>query len=89
VVLFNWTDQGIKTYKDSPARVDAARAAWGTAGIELEDIYWTIGPYDLIGIVEAPSGEVLTKALLALGAGGHVRTTTLRTFDQDEFSRLI
>jgi uncharacterized protein with GYD domain len=61
----------------------------GGEGIEIKDIYWTIGPYDLVGVVEAPSGEVLTKALLALGAGGHVRTTTLRAFDQDEFSRLI
>ena len=25
IVLANWTDQGIKNVKDSPARVDAAR----------------------------------------------------------------
>ncbi len=27
VVLFNWTDQGVKSFKDSPSRVDAAKQA--------------------------------------------------------------
>jgi uncharacterized protein with GYD domain len=88
VVLFNWTEAGIKSYKDSTSRAEAARSQWSEAGIELTDIYWTIGPYDLVGVVEAPSDEALTSALLRLGAQGNVRTTTLRAFSSEEFSRL-
>jgi uncharacterized protein with GYD domain len=88
VVLFNWTEQGIKSYKDSTDRAEAARKQWSEAGIELKDIYWTIGPYDLVGVIEAPGDEVLASALLQLGAQGNVRTTTLRAFSSDEFSRL-
>jgi uncharacterized protein with GYD domain len=59
------------------------------ADVRIKDIYWTIGPHDLVGIVEAPNGEKLASALLVLGAQGNVRTTTMRAFDRDEFTRLI
>ena len=88
-VLFNWTEQGINNYKDSPGRVEAATQQWQESGIQIKEIYWTIGPYDLVGIVEAPDDEKLTSALLALGAQGNVRTTTLRAFRRDEFAGLI
>jgi uncharacterized protein with GYD domain len=89
VVLFNWTDQGIKSYKESPSRVQAAKEALGGAGVSITDLRWTIGPYDLVGLVDAPDDETLTKALLALGAQGNVRTTTLRAFTEAEFTQLI
>jgi uncharacterized protein with GYD domain len=89
VVLFNWTDQGIKNFRDSPGRVKAATEAWGSSGVRITDVRWTIGPYDLVGFVEAPSDEALTGALLQLGAQGNVRTTTLRAFNQDEFGKVV
>jgi uncharacterized protein with GYD domain len=89
VVLFNWTKQGIKDYKESPARVDAVREQWGNEFLRIKDIYWTIGPHDLVGVVEAADDETLTKGLLSLGAAGNVRTTTMRAFTQDEFTRLL
>jgi uncharacterized protein with GYD domain len=89
VVLFNWTDQGIKNFKDSPSRVEAATKELEKDDVRIKSIYWTIGPHDLVGIVKAPSDEKLTSALLKLGAQGNVRTTTLRAFDKDEFADLI
>ena len=56
-------------------------------GVELKDIYWTIGPYDLVLIVDAPDDEALAAALLRIGSAGNVRTTTLRAFSRDEFDR--
>jgi uncharacterized protein with GYD domain len=88
-ILFNWTEQGIKNYKDSPSRVDAATEAMAKAGVRIRDIYWTLGPYDLVGIFDADSDEAATAALLQLGAQGNVRTTTMRAFDRAEFERLI
>ncbi len=89
VVLFNWTDQGIKGFKDSPSRVDAFGQQLGGLGVSIRDIYWTIGPYDLVGIVDAPDEESLTAALLQLGALGNVRTTTLRAFSRSEFEQIV
>ncbi len=89
VVLFNWTDQGIKSYKDSPSRVEEASGELEKDDVKIKEIYWTIGAHDLVGIVKAPSDEKLTKALLKLGAQGNVRTTTLRAFTRSEFTGLV
>jgi uncharacterized protein with GYD domain len=89
VVLFNWTDQGIKDYKDSPKRVDAANKAWEDLGVRIQDVYWTIGPYDLVGIVDAPDPESLAAAMLRLGSRGNVRTTTMRALTRSEAEVVI
>ncbi|HXR29022.1 MAG TPA: GYD domain-containing protein, partial [Solirubrobacteraceae bacterium] len=65
VTLLNWTDQGVKGFKDSISRFEAVQQAGGASGVRFTDIYWTIGPYDLVGVVEAPDDETLTAALLA------------------------
>ena len=87
--LINWTDQGVRTFKDSPSRADAARAAMQGLGVTMKEIYWTIGPYDLVFIADAPDDETLTAALLNVGAGGNVRTTTMRAFTQAEFAGIV
>jgi len=89
VVLFNWTEQGIRNYKDSPNRAEAAKKQWGEAGIQIKDLYWTVGPFDLVAVVEAPDDESLTSGLLALGAQGNLRSTTMRAFGAEEFAQLI
>ena len=89
VTLMNWTDAGVKAFKDTVDRAEGARAAWKAQGITLKDIYWTIGQHDLVCIVEAPDPETLTAALLSLGSQGNLRTTTLRGFTADEMRAVI
>jgi uncharacterized protein with GYD domain len=89
VVLLNWTDQGIKGFRDSAARVDAFNAQMGGQGVGIKDIYWTVGPYDLVAMIDAPDEESLTAALLVLGSLGNVRTTTMRAFSRSEFDRIV
>jgi uncharacterized protein with GYD domain len=89
VTLINWTDQGIKNYKDTVDRYQAAQEAMGKGGASFKDIYWTVGPYDLVGILEAPDDEAATAALLAVGGEGNIRTTTLRAFSADEMRGVI
>ena len=86
VALANWTDQGIAAFKDSPKRADAFTKLLQQAGGKLRDIYWTIGPYDIVAIADAPDEETMTAVLLQLGALGNVRTTTLRAFTKREFA---
>ena len=89
VVLFNWTDQGIKSFKDSPSRVDAAKQAFADLGVEIKDIYWTLGAYDLVSVIEAPDDEAITAAMLKLSSLGNVRTTTMRAFGRGEFEGVV
>ncbi len=89
VLLMNFTEQGIKTIKESPARIKGMYQAVEAAGGRVTAMYATMGQYDLIAIAEGPSDEVAMLQLLALGMAGNVRTTTLKAFSMDEFAALL
>ena len=89
VTLLNWTDQGIRNYKDSAKRAEAFAAAAQKLGAKLLNLYWTVGSYDLVAVVEAPDDETVTAVLLQLGGVGNVRTTTLRAFGREEMVRIV
>ncbi|MBI0296030.1 GYD domain-containing protein [Streptomyces sp. PRKS01-29] len=89
IMLLNWTEQGVRAYKDTTKRTEDFAAALGKLGARLVDTYWTDGPYDLVCIVEAPDDETATAAALQLGALGNVRTMTLRAFGREEMGRII
>jgi uncharacterized protein with GYD domain len=89
VTLINWTDQGVKNYKDTVDRYEAAQEMFGKTGVSFRDVYWTIGPYDIVGILDAPDDESATAALLAVGGQGNIRTTTLRAFNASEMRGVI
>jgi uncharacterized protein with GYD domain len=54
VALINWTDQGIRNVRDTLQRADRADQLGEKYGVQLEHLYWTVGPYDLVGVLEAP-----------------------------------
>jgi uncharacterized protein with GYD domain len=89
ITLINWTDQGARNYKDSVDRYEAAQKAMAGAGVSFKEIYWTIGPYDLVGVLEAPDDETATAALLTVAGQGNIRTTTLRAFSDSEMRAVI
>ena len=89
VLLMNWTDQGVKAFRESVDRADAARDALAGQGIDLGQIYWTVGAYDVVCVTDAPDEVKLSAALLALAAQGNLRTTTMRAFTGDEFRGVI
>ncbi len=89
IMLGNYTAQGIANIKDSPSRLDAAREQLAPLGVELKDVYLTMGEYDLVVVVEAPDNATAVKALLAVGAQGNLTTTTLAALTEHQFRNLI
>lgn len=89
ISLFKLTDQGIKSIKDAPQRIEQGVKGLEAMGGKLVGFYSVMGEYDYVGISEAPSDEVVTAFLLALGAGGNVRTTTLKAFTTEEFVEIV
>jgi len=89
VSLLNWTDQGVRNFKDSVDRYEAAQAAMGASGVSFKDVYWTVGPYDIVAVVEGPDDETATAALLSVAAQGNIRSTTMRAFTVDEMRSVI
>jgi len=89
ILLLNYTDQGIRNIKDSPKRVNAARELARKHGAELKDFYLTMGAYDVVSIVEAPTDDAATRFVLALGSLGNVRSTTLKAFTEAEYQKIV
>ena len=89
IALMNWTDQGIKAVKETVQRRDQADALAQKHGTRIEQVYWTVGPYDLVSILQAPDDESATAMLVELGSAGNLRTTTLRAYDREEMSGII
>ena len=89
VSLINFTDQGIRNVKDTLDRAQRAAEAAENYGARFEQIYWTVGPYDIVAIIDAPDDESATAFLLETGSAGNIRTTTLRAYDRDEMRGII
>ena len=89
VVLVNWTEQGVHDYQDAPKRAEAAASLARNLGGDVKDVYWTLGPYDLVVLADFPDDEAVTAFGLRVGAMGNVRTTTLRAFNQAEMTSII
>ena len=90
ISLFNWTDQGIKDAKNTLERADrATELAEEKHGVRLGQIYWTVGPYDIVTVFEATDDESATAFLLELASAGNVRSTTLRAYDREEMSGIL
>jgi len=89
VVLMNWTDQGVRTAGDTVDRYEAAKDDLAERGLTITDTYWTVGPYDIVTIVEAANDETATAGLLRLASQGNVRTTTMRAFNAEEARGVI
>jgi uncharacterized protein with GYD domain len=88
IQLYNWTDQGVRNAKDAPNRIRQATQMLERLGGKLIDLSFTMGQYDLVGVLEAPSDEVITRFALTLAGAGNVRTTTLKAYTLDEFEQL-
>jgi uncharacterized protein with GYD domain len=89
IMLLNWTEQGMGNIKTSPKRLDAGREAFKKLGCVLKDVYLTMGPYDLVCVLDAPDAGTAARAILSLGAEGNVRTLTLPAFTEDEYRKIL
>lgn len=89
ISLVNWTDQGIHNTNQTVERAEASKELARRMGGSITEIYWTVGPYDLVSIAEFPDDESGTAFLLAIGSQGNIRTTTLRAYKADEMTGII
>jgi uncharacterized protein with GYD domain len=89
VLLIDWTEQGIKNVKDTVKRAKSFESAIEKAGGKSLGFYYTIGRYDMVAIVQAPTDEAIASVLFSLGSLGNVRTETLKAFSTHEAANII
>lgn len=88
ITLLTFTDQGIRNVKESPSRFEAFKKMAESVGVNVKDVYYTLGAYDLVVVTEGEE-EAATATLLRTGSLGNVRSQTLRGFSLDEFTKVI
>ena len=88
VVLVNWTDQGLKNMKGTPIRVENVHRIAAEVGGKVQ-IYYTLGQYDTVSILDVPDDKALIKYLSYIGSQGNARTKTLKAWTEDEAAKLL
>ncbi len=89
VVLVNWTDQGIRSVSETTQRADQVIQMVESLGGRVVTLLWTLGRYDLVGVLEAPDDETAATIGLRAAQTGAVRTELLRAFNVDEMGRIL
>ncbi len=89
VVLYRFTDQGLKGIKDTVRRAREVRAENEKRGFKTLGIYWTEGQYDLVAIMDAPSEEAMTAGLFNVAQAGNVHSEPLRAFTDAEMEKAL
>ena len=89
ISLLSWTDQGVRNAKETINRAQAARKAFEAMGGKILDIYWTMGPYDVVVVFDAPDNDTASKMTLATGMQGNVRTVTMPATDEKGMAKIL
>ncbi len=89
VSLINWTDQGIRNFRDTTQRAEDFSKLIENSGGRVRELLWTVGECDLVCVADFPDEEAGVATLLQVGALGSVRSRTLRAFSADEMTSII
>lgn len=89
VTLLRFTEQGETRVKDSCQRAEDFKAKADKMGIKVKEIFWTLGKYDGVLVLDAPDDETAAAALLAVEALGNVKTQTMRAFTAAEMKGIV
>jgi uncharacterized protein with GYD domain len=87
--LLSFTDKGIQSIKDSPKRAAAAKEAGKKFGVNMREVYWTMGEYDLVCVLEADNEQSLAAFNLAIAMQGNVRSHSLRAYSASEMEGVL
>jgi uncharacterized protein with GYD domain len=89
ISLVQFTDKGMQAAKETTQRVTDWAAKVKSMGVSIKDMYWTLGHYDQVCVLEAPNDETAASALLAADMLGNIRTQTMRAFTSSEMKAIL
>jgi len=87
--LMKFTDQGIRKVKKTTNRAKDFQDMAAKMNVNVMEMYWTMGRYDVVMVADAPDDETITRLTLGLGMLGNVKTETLRAFSAQEMNQIL
>jgi len=85
VMLSSLTDQGRKTIKTKPSRINQVNKEIEAMGAKVLAQYAVLGPYDFVNIIEAKDNKTIAKVSVELGSRGSVQFLTMPAISIDDF----
>ena len=77
VMLTTLTDEGRKTLKSNPKRLDEVNREVESMGVKIVFQYALLGHYDFINVLEAPDNKTISRVAIELGSRGTLQTMTM------------
>ncbi|MFW9967796.1 MAG: GYD domain-containing protein [Candidatus Thorarchaeota archaeon] len=88
VILGNLTSDAVEKLSEEGKRQKNAMDLAKKYGCDVKALYYTMGKYDWVAIVDAPDNETAMKALFELAAGGATRTRTMLAFPAEDVAKM-
>ncbi|MFC1965664.1 GYD domain-containing protein [Chloroflexota bacterium] len=86
VMLTNLTDEGRKTLRSNPQRLEEVNKEVEAMGVKILAQYALLGPYDFVNILDAPDNKAVSKVAVELGSRGTLHTMTMAAMTVDELA---
>ncbi len=87
--LMSFTEKGVQSMKDTTKRAVEAKEIGKKFGVNLRDIYWTLGECDLVCILEAEDEASLAAFNLATAMKGNLRSRSMRAFTARDMEQVL
>lgn len=89
IMLSTLTDEGRKTLKARPERLQEVNKEVESMGARVTAQFAVMGGYDFVNIIEAPTNEVMARLTVELGSRGTIQITTLPAIDIGDFVEML
>ena len=89
IMLSNLTPDGVKTMKEHPGRVAEVNREVEALGAKVLVQYATLGRYDFVTVIEAPSEEVMARVSVELGSRGTMSSETMAALPSERLEEIL
>jgi len=89
IMMSTLTDEGRKTLKERPDRLQAVNKEVESMGARVMSQYAVLGGYDFVNIIDAPTNEVMARISMELGARGTIKVTTFPAMAISAFVEML
>ena len=89
ISTIQFTSQGMKDIQATCQRAATFKSRAAKLGVEIHDIFWTLGPFDGLVVFDAPDEETATALMIHLGSFGNVHTQTARAYNAQEMAPIL
>jgi uncharacterized protein with GYD domain len=87
--LATLTEKAVSNIKNLDEMIGEARGVMEKEGAQMKHAWATLGPYDIIAVIEAPDADTAARVSVRIAAQGNFRAETLAAVPLAEFVKNV